>query len=68
MVLGLNNTLGSVKERITVLLAHKICHQWFGDLVTAKWWNYVWLNEGFCVYSSYAVIDKVDTNQIESVT
>ena len=44
---------------VEALIAHEIAHQWFGNSVTEKSWNHVWLSEGFATYCSILYLEQV---------
>jgi alanyl aminopeptidase len=43
------------KRGLVGLMTHELAHQWFGDLVTMKWWDDLWLNEGFATWTTYKI-------------
>lgn len=48
------------KERVATVISHELAHMWFGNLVTLRWWNDLWLNEGFASYVEYLGVDYAE--------
>jgi len=48
-----------LKNRGAMSMVHEVAHQWFGDLVTMKWWDDLWLNESFATLMSYKLTQKL---------
>ncbi len=49
----------SSKQYVATVVAHELAHQWFGNLVTMRWWNNLWLNESFANMMEYVAINAL---------
>ncbi|KAI9303207.1 aminopeptidase [Cunninghamella echinulata] len=47
------------KKRTAYVVCHELAHQWFGNLVTMKWWNELWLNESFATWVGWLAVDNI---------
>lgn len=47
------------KQYIATVISHELAHMWFGDLVTMRWWNNLWLNESFATVMEYICVDAI---------
>ena len=47
---------GTQRQTRGVTIAHEMAHMWFGDLVTLRWWDDIWLNESFAEYMGYQIL------------
>lgn len=54
-----NETAQSVFEQIAMTVSHETSHQWFGNLVTMRWWDDLWLNESFANMMEYQALDSI---------
>lgn len=53
-----SNETKSKETKFCNTILHELGHMWFGNLVTMKWWDDLWLNESFATFLSYLIMDS----------
>ena len=56
------------KAAISSVMAHEMAHQWFGDLVTLRWWTEAWLNESFATWMGTRTVEEWNPAMQQSLT
>jgi aminopeptidase N len=51
------NSALDTRQQVALVVAHEVSHQWFGNLVTMRWWDDLWLNESFATIMEYLAVD-----------
>lgn len=59
MLVNPKSTGVETKQHVALVIAHEMSHQWFGNLVTMRWWDDLWLNESFANMMEYRAIDQI---------
>jgi aminopeptidase N len=59
LIVDPSNSAVSQKQQVATVIAHETSHQWFGNLVTMKWWDDLWLNESFANMMEYVAVDAI---------
>ncbi|MDU6560945.1 MAG: M1 family metallopeptidase, partial [Streptococcus vestibularis] len=54
------NSSAESRQQVALVVAHELAHQWFGNLVTMKWWDDLWLNESFANMMEYVSVDAIE--------
>lgn len=59
MLIATENSTISTKQSIASTVVHELAHMWFGNLVTMKWWDELWLNESLATLMQYMCLDGI---------